>query len=300
MTYPLTKREALSFLEDKLEIPNPEKLATEDRQLFLNTFVEQMKYKLPFTNIPEFTSEGNINVLSIHELKKAVVTMKGTSCIGLNAFAQALLNHFNFRSLGVWSSVYRWRNYIEDNHLAILVHDLTHPGSKHLIDVGSRYFLSPICLNFTRVSPTYTIRNIPYKFFNASPGVIHFCTKVKQPKTSPGDARLIYYEDEDCWEVLTVFRTTKLSHFPDILKGYHENVSNPDLLSKALQLFLLVGYPNRLMVNITQSRCTTITKEGHKDVTLIETKEHFMETVFKYFPQYTEEEINNAAKRYFK
>ncbi|PIK33837.1 hypothetical protein BSL78_29343 [Apostichopus japonicus] len=100
--YPLTKEEALSFLENVLEIPNPEELIERDPMAFLNTYIYNMITKLPFTNLPHVSQPMNDkHNPTFEECKMAILRREGGHCFYKNTFSKALLDLMGYDTFHV-------------------------------------------------------------------------------------------------------------------------------------------------------------------------------------------------------
>lgn len=301
VSYNLTKGEALSFVEKVLDIPTPEDLILANKEYFIKEFVRQVNLKIPFTNIPFVTNKG-LATLSLNECKEAMFARQGGNCMIINTFAKAVIELFGINCYIVGGSLYQWKDPAFDDHLAVIVQNVTFPGSLHLLDLGTRYFFEPVPLDFDRVSTVYRCRHFSYRFFYVSAGVVQLCRKCKLSKDEPDHLRSMYVENDGWWEVLTTFRILQPKCLLDCLELNRLIAENKNLTPLAGSDILLFGYPNGLLVNITTKRCLTMSESGLTEVIKMTSPRNVIEAVQKYFPQYSyqhvEAVVNHFSSRY--
>ncbi|KAJ8032862.1 hypothetical protein HOLleu_22931 [Holothuria leucospilota] len=300
VSYNLTKEEALCFVEKVLDIPTPENLIHANKEYFIREFVRQVNLNIPFTNVPFITNKG-LTTLSLNECKEAMFTRQGGNCVIISSFVKAVIELLGIDCYTIGGSLYRWKNPVFEDHLAVIVQNVTFPGSLHLLDLGTRYFFEPVPLDFDRVSPVYQCRHFPYRFFHVSAGVVQLCRKYKLSKKGPNHLRLIYVENDEWWEVLTTFRTLQPKCLLNGLELNRLIAEDRNLTSLSGSDILLFGYPNGLSVDITTKRCLTMSENGLTEMVKMTSPRNVIETVQKYFPQYSylqvEAVVNHFSSR---
>ncbi|KAJ8041160.1 hypothetical protein HOLleu_11898 [Holothuria leucospilota] len=294
ISYNLTKHEALTYLENILGIPDPVSFVNKNKVAFLQEMMRQTKLKLPFTNHTFMLTEDILNVYYLQEIKQALFKHEGGNCMALNTFTSAVLQCLGFDTYLIGASIQKWKVPLYNNHTAVITKHLTAPDSLHLVDVGCPIFLPLISLDFDRVSQVYHTRGLQYRLFQVSPGVVQLTRKCEPPKPGLGDG-LIYAEDEEFWKVLITYRTSTTRKLAEC--HYQNDVmkKNPDLAPGVADGFLFIGYPNNLFVNITNNHCLTTTESGHTEATQMENSAHVIDTVLKYFPQYSRNHLEKHA-----
>lgn len=170
--YPLTREEAFCILENILLIADPVELLQQDPILFLNKFIHRMITEIPFSNIPLVSQHmDNKHCPTFTECKEAIICRQGGHCFYKNIFSKALLDLMGYKTFHVGGN-----NPGEDqidSHTAIIVCDLSYPGSLHLAEPGTRRPLfEAIPLDFDQESPEYHFHFLRSKFFRRDDGIL--------------------------------------------------------------------------------------------------------------------------------
>lgn len=172
--FPLTKEEAVCFVKEVLQLPEPNRKMEENRLEFLNQVIKLMYFTIPFTNLGNTKDCVTFVMPNFAEIKEAMFSRQGGTCVNFTIFTFALLEAFDYDA------------YICDgghaggksNHSAIVVRDLIFSGSKHLVDTGAGVPLfQAYPLDFETVSPIYRDDYMTYRFVKRMDGTIA-CEKI--------------------------------------------------------------------------------------------------------------------------
>ncbi|KAJ8041460.1 hypothetical protein HOLleu_12283 [Holothuria leucospilota] len=298
ISYNLTKLEALTYLEHVLGIPDPISLLNKNKVAFLQELMQQTMLKIPFTNIPSFR-EGKFKGLSLKEIKEAVFKREGGNCLALNTFTGAVLECLGFDVYLIGGSAQQWKVPLLNTHTAVIAKHLTSPGSLHLLDVGNRYFFPLTALDFDRISQVYPMKKWQYRFFQVSPGVVQLTRKCEPPKPGRADG-LIYAESDEYWEVLMTFQTSTPMKLAECQYQNDLITQNPEMAHRVVDGFLLISYPNNLLFNITNNYCMIEMETGDTEVTQVKNSLQVVDTILKYFPQYSRNLLESMANYFTK
>lgn len=172
--FPLTKGEAICFIEEVLQLREPNRKMEENRLEFLNQVVKSMYSTIPFTNLGNTKDNVTLMMPDFADIKDAMFSRQGGTCVNFTIFTFALLEALDYDV------------YICDgghaggksNHSALVVRDLTFSGSQHLVDTGAGIPLfQAYPLDFDTVSPIYHDDYMTYRFVKRMDGTIA-CEKI--------------------------------------------------------------------------------------------------------------------------
>ncbi|KAJ8024545.1 hypothetical protein HOLleu_34479 [Holothuria leucospilota] len=198
--YPLTRDEALSFVENKLHIPDPEAFFRNNKQHFLNHLVERLNQVIPFTNMHFFTSTPFCNLTS-EDYKQHIFSDLGGICIWINPFTKALLEQLGYKAYHVCGN--NPGDTRNDTHISTIACDVSYPGSRHLVDPGTR---RPLCaaipLDFEKESPAYKFHFMKSKFFWREGDILVWCAQSSQRVP---ESQVMYDSNGEKWQIQVTY-----------------------------------------------------------------------------------------------
>ncbi|KAJ8033024.1 hypothetical protein HOLleu_23145 [Holothuria leucospilota] len=200
LPYPLTKEEAIDFVENNLNIPDSEVFFQNNKLGFLNQIVERMNQVIPYTNMHFFTSVPVWN-LTGEDCKTHILSGQGGTCIWINPFTKALLEKIGYDAhLVCGNNPGDTRN---DTHISTIVSNISYPGSGHLADPGTR---RPLCaaipLDFEKESPVYKFHYMRSKFFWRESAILIWCAQ--SPQRVP-ESQVIYDANGEKWQIQVTY-----------------------------------------------------------------------------------------------
>lgn len=123
---------------------------------------------IPFSTAHLFAQP--LRLLSDDLGKYHLLSGNGGTCNTINPFTKALLGHIGYKVIDVVGSTCEDEDI--NDHISNIVCDVSFPGSKHLLEVGSRHsLLQTIPLNFEKESPIYVFNNMAHKFVKENKSV---------------------------------------------------------------------------------------------------------------------------------
>ena len=152
MDTPLSKVEAMNFLEKVLGIDNPEVKLSTDKCTFLNELVRSYVERIPFQNIHLLAKayNGKYHVPLWPEIKEAMLSGCGGICFTVGVFMKVLLQTLGYDVYFVPCEVQS-----PSDHISTVVRNLSHEGSEHLVDVIGYPNFTIFPLDFTETSSVY-------------------------------------------------------------------------------------------------------------------------------------------------
>ena len=154
MDTPLSKVEAMDFVEKILGIGNPEVKLSEDKWTFLSEIVHSYVERIPFQNIlllaKAYKGENHVPLWS--EIKQDMFSGCGGICFTLGVFMKVLLQTLGYDAYFVSCNIMN-----PSDHVCTVVRHLSHEGSEHLIDLNGYPNFVTFPLDFTETSPVYKL-----------------------------------------------------------------------------------------------------------------------------------------------
>lgn len=283
--YPLTKEEALYFVKYKLGIHDPEAAMKENPLQLLDNVIDKINRVIPFTNINYFKSTPLWHY-SIDMLKKHMLTLQGGTCFWINPFTKALLDALGYKTHHICGN--NPGDGTNDTHISTIVEDVTYPGSRHLVDPGTR---RPLCgaipLDFEKESPTYKFNYMKSKFFRSGDQV----TWCAQSPMTLGGNHVMYDSEGQKWhqQVNYWLNEKRLWHpFVETWKIFFQ-VGNVHL-SPPFNGLVFFAYLGDKIVSVLGYREKIVTyfleEDSYERVNM--TKPQLLKLFQTHFPQYTE------------
>ena len=128
----LSWADAIHFMETVLGIRSAAAKVAADRAAFLNELIPAFLGAVPMQSVTLLARPAAERVLpTFASIRRAVLGRAGGMCYELNLFMTALLRRLGYDAYNVAATVRQL-----DDHVSIVVRDLSRPGSLHLVDVG--------------------------------------------------------------------------------------------------------------------------------------------------------------------
>ncbi|KAJ8020996.1 hypothetical protein HOLleu_40745 [Holothuria leucospilota] len=295
--YPLTRDEALYFLENVLLIPDPIILFKQDHILFLNTYLHRMITEIPFTNIPQVSQPmDEKHCPTFTECKEAIFSRQGGHCFYKNIFSKALLDLMGYKTFHVGGNNPGEDQF--DSHSGIIVCDLSYPGSLHLAEPGTRRPLfEAIPLDFDQESPEYHFLFMRSKFFKRDHGILLWC--VHAPEETKTSSNVIKSKN-NYWRVQVIYRlNNKRSRTYFFHKGQYRFRIPPCLPQIHDKVFLCAYKGNKMLLfllkqNFAGFKCDTL-DPSETEFQLLSVEE-FIDNIVNNFPQFPREMVVRAIE----
>lgn len=133
----LTKNEVVSFLKRNWNIPNPQHLFEKDKIAFLNKVTEPMFKAMPFNNAVPLGGPRDQRIdPTSEERKREVIARQDGSCFIVNTFNKAIMEHIGYTCHNIPGN--DPVSQCNTTHAGLLVVDLHYPGSKDIVEAGTR------------------------------------------------------------------------------------------------------------------------------------------------------------------
>jgi arylamine N-acetyltransferase len=154
MDTPLSRVEAMNFVEKVLGIDTPEAKLSDDKCKFLNELVRSYVECIPFQNIHllAMAYNGRNHVPLWPEIKQAMVSGCGGICFTVGVFMKVLLETLGYDVYFAACDIIH-----PSDHVSTVVRSLSYEGSEHLIDVTGYPNFVIFPLNFTETSSVYNL-----------------------------------------------------------------------------------------------------------------------------------------------
>ncbi|XP_071812750.1 uncharacterized protein [Apostichopus japonicus] len=288
--YPLTKSEAIHFLEKVLKVPNPVKLCQENKISFLKKVTEGMNRALPFSNVVLLGRDRDLRVApSLEECKQEVKALRGGSCFIVNTFNKALLELMGFRCHHVpgndSDSIYN------GTHVGLIVVDLRYPGSRDIVEAGTtKPLFDAIPLDFKDESPEYQFGHVRSKFFREEQRVGWY----KEIEKDSQKTRNVMIKGGKKWEKLMEYEVDVLVPFPMMVKMHSVVWPSAKIIPEIHGDVMVVGYSGSDFVKIRGKYVSIIDKHLRECSKVAKTKEELIGVFQEYFPQFTKEMVVSA------
>ncbi|XP_076334737.1 uncharacterized protein LOC143238417 [Tachypleus tridentatus] len=182
----LSQHEALQFLKDILGILEPEFKLLSDHVSLVNEVIQAFSEKIPFQNLDLLSQDVNDKHLPTwDEIYLAVKQKRGGLCYTLNVFMKELLAALGFDVYHAACAIFH-----PNNHIVTVVKDLTHPGSKHLVDISGYPIFEAIALDFKVESNVYRHSFLQYKFVIENNLIVRFHCRDKHDSVNMSNSFL--------------------------------------------------------------------------------------------------------------
>ena len=288
----LSKEEAIQFVTNVLGIPDPDrKLQEEDRVTFLNEIIEAIHCSVPFQNITLLAQDvADQHIPTMEEVKADLMVKRGGLCYAVGVFATHLLQALGYDAYMSAGSI--TPNFDSSNHVVCIVRNLTGPGSLHMVDAWCGWpTFEAIPLNFKDESPVYKFSFLEVKFIRKG-------TLIQRYHWKPGDCygEKIPDGDQYCdgWKKMCEFDEAiprELAFFEQPMSRVYKQ---PGDLSPFLTSFRAILYRDLRLIAIRDGTLLLEKDDRKVECVKLQSRKEVCETVVKYFPQFTAEEVMKA------
>ena len=280
------KAEGIQFAAEILGISSPLKKLEEDRVHFLNEVIKAVHSNLPFQSVSINQREDDRHLPTLDEIKTAALNRQGGLCYSLVVMTVKLLSTFGYDAHFIGADV----NGSLNNHVAGIVLNLTHPGSKHLVEINGWPTFEAVPLDFKKESPVYGQSFLQFKFVREGSAIVRYHLKTNHCPMASDDL----YNDRDVWRKICAFDITPkdLSYFGEPMTTVH---TKPGENAPFLTSFRAVVYKDLKLIAV-KDKTLMIENDNHELVaTPITNCQEMVETVIKYFPQFTSYCVEKAV-----
>ena len=289
----LTTGEALAFLRDVLGMASPEEQLKTDREAFLGEFMRAMLHHMPFQTIRTIsTPQRDRHLPTLDDIKRDMSAKFGGRCYHLNSFSWLVLRALGYNVSLMTCDLRQHKNV----HVALLVHDLTSKGSKHLVDVGNAYpTFHPIPLHdFADVSPEYHHSYLRYRFVREGSSVI-----VRQHWIESDPARREEFGEwsKDGWYFyfyMHVDKPVDHAHFQHVMGRMYTDAHNG--MTPFLRSARSVAYPDGRWVCIKDTTLLVEDSEGKVHKSYFRSLQELLDAYARYFPQFPPDMVKSALQ----
>ena len=275
METPLSKEEAVYFLREILSIELPVQKLQKDKAKFLNEIVLAYIEKIPFQNLHLLAAayRDHNHVPTWAEIKEAMMSGSGGICYTIDVFMKVLLETLGYK---VYFAACKIKE--PSDHITTVVQNLSHEGSRHLVDLNGYPNFEVVPLDFPETSPVYNFS---------------FC---KHYFKKEGEETILRYNVkglERCHENL--FETIHLApqELPHFSSAMHRIYTNQEE-SGFLQALRAISYRGRKCVTV---RGTTLFLENDLctlQKTTLESQERTIAILKEHFPQIGPNTVSDA------
>lgn len=264
----------------------------ENSLALLNNIIDQINKVIPFTNIHFFSSSLPVWNCTPDIQKHHMLSRQGGTCIWVNPFTKAILDRLGYKTYHICG--FNPGDGTNDTHISIIVEDVTHPGSRHLVDPGTR---RPLCaaipLDFDKESPVYKFHYMRSKFFRDG----DFLTWCAQTPMNTGSKQVMYDSEGQKWHKQVNFWLTEKRHwhpFVDTWKMFFQvcNVHK----APPFNGLIFFAYLDDKIVSVLALGGKFITyfleEDSYEKVEM--TKSQLLELLQTNFPQYSESKLREV------
>lgn len=284
LEYPLTQTEAIFYVENVLQIPNPSERMSESPLQLLGEIQKQTKLLIPFTNVVFIKDKGKPFTLT--DSKRLMFQKEGGTCIVINSFTWAVLQQLGYETYLIGGSLPKSRSLLFDAHNGIIVQNLTSDGSFHLVEPGTMHpILEPIPLNFTRVSPVYQLTSYPIRFFKQGPGILKMC----MPAPEQNEFRIsddILLENGEKWKCLITYRTLQPLSLSYCFQLAQRIITESNLVPDMHKELAIFGFSGGKLTNIKGQQFVQYRHDGFPEVMKLDL-DKTVDIAHQHFPQYS-------------
>ncbi|KAJ8028728.1 hypothetical protein HOLleu_31045 [Holothuria leucospilota] len=298
--YPLSRREAFSFVENVLGLEHPDTLFKTDPIQNLTKIAERMKKVSPFTTMQFF--DGSPFQINDEYCKGHMLHGHGGGCIFINPFTKALLEQLGYKTNDVPARVVASTDAF---HISTLVCDLCYPGSLHLIEPGTvRPIFHPISLHFEQESTVYEVFGLRNKFFKRSDGNLVWCME-PFPKMLErlGDDEVIQDSAGKKWQIFLIYslQEKKMGRY-HFNKYWHKLIRGQGYIPPRTHGFVHNAYKDGDLINFFANKEKKFVQIMHEDSTeeVRELKKEELLTFFEdKFPGFPTRMLARAVRENF-
>ncbi|KAJ8040740.1 hypothetical protein HOLleu_15127 [Holothuria leucospilota] len=164
----LTRDEAISFITDVLGVPRIIYISEGDKLFFLNEIIGAFQREIPFQTITACgIAREDRHLPTWSEIKKDVFNKTGGICYQLHVFLKELLAALGYEIYYVKATI-----IMPFDHIGLVVKNVTHNGSKHLVEAAGFPTFQAIPLDFEGFSEVYNRSFLRQMFQKTKEGTV--------------------------------------------------------------------------------------------------------------------------------
>ncbi|XP_038052618.1 uncharacterized acetyltransferase YvcN-like [Patiria miniata] len=290
MAYNLSSTEVTQFLECVLQIQSPMESLARDRVSFLRDLIAAFLSKIPYQSVTSIaTPKPERRRLTFQEIKFDMMTRRGGLCYEMNSFMKLLLEKLGFEVYHIGCTSFGKTN----NHLAIVVKNLSRPGDLHLVDVGCGHpTFELVPLDFDKESPLYKTSFLVHKFVKDADGSFRWMHKSYRDFDGPSVIVV------DGWYMFMKFKLEfrDIEFFFPHMEIVHTVEIGPEALSIMLVQLKAVDYRNGKLLAITGTSNLEEDASGKVNKKRITSPQELLEAYRVHFPQFPVETVQQAIQ----
>ncbi|KAL5460335.1 hypothetical protein EMCRGX_G033780 [Ephydatia muelleri] len=275
----LSEDEAYTFITDVLKLTDAREKLISNRVKFLDDLIKAHHSVVPFQNVTLLSQPiEERHVPTWNDIKAAVMGGYGGLCYTLAGFMKALL-----AALGYDVHFASGAIFYPNNHVTVIVNNLTFSGSLHMVDLSGYPTFEVIPLNFEKESPEYNHCFLRYKFMRADSSVIWRMHRMELELDRPLVPEHEYITP-DGWRRVCVIDVTprEFSSFYDTMDILY---TRPEINSSPfLKGYRAVWFPDLKLVAVKNFIFRIEHEQGKEDRRLINTQEEMIAIMSAHFP----------------
>ncbi|XP_041472346.1 uncharacterized protein LOC121421645 [Lytechinus variegatus] len=286
--YKITREEALSFLQDVLNLESALSKLKTDKIAFLNEFFKAFSHHVPYQTVKALSTPPDARSLPTSaDIKKSVTSKEGGLCYQLNLFAWMLLCALEFEAHLVSGDCLVYT----DIHVVVIIDNILKKGSRHIFDVGMGFpILRLVPLDFEHQSPVYTDSNTRYRFVRQGHVIIYQLCKETHQSEAISHREYI----QDGWISfirIHVDQSVPVSHFDNRMTKVFTEI-DPDLYF--LTSLRCLAFPNGRLVCIKDVKLLLEDEDRQVQVTRFRSRDEVLDAFSRHFPQFPSVMVNGA------
>ncbi|XP_072179493.1 arylamine N-acetyltransferase-like [Diadema setosum] len=254
----------------------------------LQEIVSSWHQHIPFQTITSIaTPHEQRHVPMIDDIKRSIFTKVGGCCYENNVGCFMILRALGFNVVLVASDI-----SLKNDHVILVVENLTSQGSRHMVDVGIGGYPTflPVTLDFKKASPEYHDSYLRYKFV-VDGDIIR---RLHKADSDPAGAARFRDFVVDGWYPFTVIHhnaPVELSVFKESMnKIYTEVLPSPPFLTSPRS----TAFPNGRFLAINDTTLLQENDEGKVIKTYLKSRDELLAAYARFFPQIPKEMVEAA------
>lgn len=285
----LSEDEAHNFIAGILKLSDTRSKLASNRAKFLDDLVKAYHARIPFQNVTLLSQPAEErHVPTWEEIKAAVTGGYGGLCYTLAGFMKALLTALGYKVHFASGAI-----FYPDNHVMVIVNNLTYSGSQHLVDMNGYPTFEAIPLDFEGESAEYNHSFLRYKFVRVDSNIIWRMHRreleVDRPLV-PGKEHIT----SDGWRRVCVIDVSarEFTSFYDAMVTVY---TQPEVNSSPfLKSYRAVWYPDLKLVAVKNCTFRIEHEQGNEDRRQIQTQGEMITIMSDHFPSVLLPHVNKA------
>lgn len=275
----LSEAEACTFIADILKLGDAREKLISNRVKFLDDLIKAHYSIVPFQNVTLLSQPvEERHVPTWNEIKAAVMGGYGGLCYTLAGFMKALLAALGYNVHFASADI-----FYPNNHVTVIVNNLTFSGSLHMVDLSGYPTFEAIPLNFEKESPEYNHSFLRYKFVRAASNVIWRMHRTELELDRPLVPEQEYITTDGWRRVCMIDLTPR--EFSSFYGTMAIVYTRPEINATPFQKsYRAVWFPNLKLVAIKNYTFIIENEERKEDRSQIDTQEEMMAIMLAHFP----------------